>query len=136
MLEKWNLWEVLMTHGNGIRTRESPYASYAYRFHPQPLRKPKVTKMRSSLVLDIMRRGFMVTYRRFVTTYKSHFQGSRWPILISNCTASPLKMGAIGLPETSLTTNLHCETYQNIEDLVDHSILKQRYFNDGIKAGT
>jgi len=49
------------------------------------LRAPATLWMRSSLFRDVTLRGLVVSFRRFGTTYWSHFQGSRWTDRLS-CT--------------------------------------------------
>jgi hypothetical protein len=54
-----------------------------------------------------MQRRLVVSYRRFGTTYRSHFK------------VLTLEGGSdIGCTETSVTTNMHCTTYQNSVDLI------------------
>jgi hypothetical protein len=48
-----------------------------------------------SFFWDVTRRKLVVIYRRFGTSYHSHFQESSIP--------RPLKMGPIGCPETSVS---------------------------------
>jgi hypothetical protein len=56
-------------------------------------------------------RRLVVIYRRFGTTYRSHFQASSW-------TCWPLKVGPVGCLETSVTTDIRCVTCQESEDLI------------------
>jgi len=53
---------------------------------------------------------FVVRYRRFETTYRSHIRES------SNL--RPLKMGPIGCPETSVTLSVRCVTSQKRADFI------------------
>ena len=66
-------------------------------------------------------------YRRFGATCWPNFQGSDslrrnnlflYSLTPSSWTVCPLKMGLVGFPETSVTTNLRCLTSKKSEDLI------------------
>jgi len=64
--------------------------------------------MRTALLLDITQRVVVIPYRRFGTTYLSHFQGT-------------LKMEPIGCPETSVR-NFHYSLRNNPEQCCFHEV--------------
>jgi hypothetical protein len=55
-----------------------------------------------ALFWGVKQRLVAILYRRFGTTYRSHFQGSKSVIKQLHCTSWPFKMGPIRRPETSV----------------------------------
>jgi len=68
--------------------------------------------LRTALFCDIKQRVVATAYRRFGTTYRSHFQGSRPP-------KNPLNMESIRCPETSVR-NYHYLLRNNPEEHSSH----------------
>jgi hypothetical protein len=68
---------------------------------------------------DITQHVLVFTYGRFVTSQRSNS-----PRI---CTTLPSKIGTIGCPETSVTTNLWCITSQKSEDLIHLSFSHLNY---------
>jgi hypothetical protein len=73
--------------------------------------------MRSVLLRNFKQFGIVVSHRRFGTSYLSHFQGRR----SSSWTHSPLKMGPLCCPETSVGNcySTLSKTPPNCADLVN-----------------
>ena len=72
------------------------------------------TRLTSSIFWGVTRRIFMVIYRRFRATYRSHLQESTYRHFEPTYRYRPLKMGRIGCPETSV--NKYQFTPRNIPE--------------------